>query len=67
MGFVIPWPKPLYTMSFVSSTLAAQRGRSLYALPLLSLAGAPHAGFALGVGKRALEESATHAGWRQRL
>jgi alkylation response protein AidB-like acyl-CoA dehydrogenase len=54
-------------MSFVSSSLATRRGHSLYSVPLLSLAGAPHAGFALGVGKRALEEIATHATWRQRM
>jgi alkylation response protein AidB-like acyl-CoA dehydrogenase len=54
-------------MSFRSSPLVPRRGRSLYSIPLLSLAGAPHAGFALGVGKRALEEIALHAGWRQRL
>jgi alkylation response protein AidB-like acyl-CoA dehydrogenase len=55
-------------LSFSSgTTFAPLRGRSLYSLPLLSLAGAPHAGFALGVGRRALEEIAEHAGWRQRL
>jgi alkylation response protein AidB-like acyl-CoA dehydrogenase len=54
-------------MSFRSSTLEALRGRSLYTMPLLSLAGACHAGFALGVGRRALEEIAGHAGWRQRM
>jgi len=54
-------------MSFVSSDLQPQRGRSLYRIPLLSIANAPHAGFALGVGRRALEEISTHATWRQRL
>ena len=54
--------------SFASGmTFAPERGLALYQLPLLSLAGAPHAGFALGVGKRALEEIAAHATWRQRL
>ena len=56
------------TLSFSSGmSFAPLRGRSLYALPLLSLAGAPHAGFALGVGRRALEEIAEHATGRQRL
>jgi len=55
-------------LSFAAGmSFRALRGRSLYSLPLLSLAGAPHAGFALGVGKRALEEIARHATWRQRL
>jgi alkylation response protein AidB-like acyl-CoA dehydrogenase len=54
-------------MSFRSSSLEAKRGRSLYTMPLLSLAGASHAGFALGVGKRALDEIAAHARWRQRM
>jgi alkylation response protein AidB-like acyl-CoA dehydrogenase len=55
-------------LSFSSgTTFEPRRGHSLYGLPLLSLAGAPHAGFALGVGKRALEEIAEHATWRQRL
>lgn len=55
-------------LSFASgTTFAPHRGRGLYRLPLLSLAGAPHAGFALGVGRRALEEIAEHASWRQRL
>jgi alkylation response protein AidB-like acyl-CoA dehydrogenase len=49
------------------TTFAPRRGHGLYTLPLLSLAGAPHAGFALGVGRRALEEIAAHATWRQRL
>jgi len=55
-------------LSFPSGIrLAPQRGHSLFSLPLLSLAGAPHAGFALGTGRRALEEIAAHATWRQRL
>jgi alkylation response protein AidB-like acyl-CoA dehydrogenase len=54
-------------LSFSTSSFAPLRGKSLYSLPLLSIAHAPHAGFALGVGKRALEEIATHATWRQRL
>ena len=53
--------------SFVSSAASARRGPSLYGLPIQSVASAPHAGFALGVGRRALEEIAEHAGWRQRL
>lgn len=53
--------------SFVSSAPHARRGPSLYGLPIQSVASAPHAGFALGVGRRALEEIAEHAGWRQRL
>ena len=36
-------------------------------MPLLSIAAAPHMGFALGVGRRALEEIAERAGGRQRL
>jgi alkylation response protein AidB-like acyl-CoA dehydrogenase len=55
------------TLSFSISRFEARRGRGLYDLPLLSLAGVTHSGFALGVGKRALEEIAAHATWRQRL
>ena len=54
-------------LSFVSSTTQPCRGHGLYDLPLLSLASAPHAGFALGVGRRALDEIAAHATSRQRL
>ncbi len=54
-------------VSFISSGPDALRGSSLYGLPILSVANAPHAGFALGVGRRALDEIAEHAGWRQRL
>ena len=54
-------------MSFISSTIAPLRGKGVYGIPIVALAGAPHVGFALGVGKRALEEIAMHAGWRQRL
>jgi alkylation response protein AidB-like acyl-CoA dehydrogenase len=54
-------------LSFVSSSTAPLRGAGLYGIPLLSLVGAPHVGFALGVGKRAVEEVGMHAGWRQRL
>ncbi len=54
-------------MSFVSSAMTARRGTGLYGIPLVTLAGAPHVGFALGVGKRAIEEVGTHAGWRQRM
>jgi alkylation response protein AidB-like acyl-CoA dehydrogenase len=54
-------------MSFVSSTITPLRGATLYGIPLATIAGAPHVGFALGVGKRAIEEIGTHAGWRQRL
>ena len=54
-------------LSFVSSTITPQRGAGLYGIPLVTLAGAPHVGFALGVGKRAIEEVGMHAGWRQRL
>lgn len=53
--------------SFVSSRAAARRGHALYGLPIQSVATAPHLGFALGVGQRALDEIALHAGWRQRL
>ncbi|MCP4905164.1 MAG: hypothetical protein GY910_09300 [bacterium] len=54
-------------LSFVSSTITPLRGADLYGIPLVTLVGASHTGFALGVGKRALEEIATHSGWRQRL
>ena len=54
-------------LTFVSSHPEPLRGRSLYALPLLSVANAPHAGFALGVGQRAIEEITAHAGGRHRL
>ena len=37
-------------LSFSSSSFAPVRGKGLYSLPLLSVANAPHAGFALGVG-----------------
>ena len=53
--------------SFIASALVPLRGHSLYSLPLMSIASAPHSGFALGVGRRALEEIGEHAGWRQRL
>ena len=53
--------------SFIASSPDALRGPALYDLPILSVANAPHTGFALGVGRRALEEVAEHAGWRQRL
>lgn len=53
--------------SFSSSSFAPFRGKSLYAMPLLSIAGAPHSGFALGVGKAALDEVAQAAVWRHRL
>ena len=54
-------------LCFVSSTIEPRRGHDVFGIPMVSLAGAPHTGFALGAGKRALEEIATHAGWRQRL
>jgi len=54
-------------LSFVSSTPGAERGHALYSLPIQSIAMAPHAGFALGVGRHALDVIAEHAGWRQRL
>jgi alkylation response protein AidB-like acyl-CoA dehydrogenase len=54
-------------LTFVASHPDPRRGESLYGLPLLSIANAPHSGFALGVGRRALEEIAAHAGWRHRL
>lgn len=53
--------------SYSASSFLPQRGTSLYRLPLLALAGAPHAGFALGVGKGALDEIGKHAVWRHRL
>lgn len=54
-------------MSFVSSSLTPLRGKALFGIPMVSLAGAPHVGFALGVGRRALQEVAELAGARQRL
>lgn len=54
-------------MSFVSSTMTPLRGANLYGIPLATIAGTPHVGFALGVGKRAIEEIERHAGWRQRM
>lgn len=54
-------------LSFISSTIEPRRGQGVFGIPMVSLAGAPHVGFALGAGKRAIEEIATHAGWRQRL
>lgn len=54
-------------LTFVSSHPDPKRGRSLYTLPLLSVANAPHSGFALGVGRRALEEIGEMATTRHRL
>jgi len=54
-------------LSFVSSTIEPLRGQRVFGIPMVSLAGAPHVGFALGAGKRAIEEIGAHAGWRQRL
>ena len=62
------------TTSSCPTSSASCRARSspgaaqgVFGIPMVSLAGAPHVGFALGVGKRAIEEVAAHAGWRQRL
>jgi alkylation response protein AidB-like acyl-CoA dehydrogenase len=54
-------------LTFVSSHPDPHRGESLYGLPLLSVANAAHSGFALGVGRRALEEIASEASARHRL
>ena len=54
-------------LTFVSSHPHPERGRSLYTLPLISVASAPHSGFALGVGRRALEEIEAIATDRHRL
>lgn len=53
-------------MSFVSSHPTPRRGARLFGLPMLSIAAAPHIGFALGVGRRILEEVEALAD-RQRL
>jgi alkylation response protein AidB-like acyl-CoA dehydrogenase len=45
----------------------ARRGGTVHALPLFSIAYIGHTGFALGVGRRALEEIAGLAGGQQRL
>jgi alkylation response protein AidB-like acyl-CoA dehydrogenase len=55
------------SLSFVASHSDPIRGRSLYSLPLLTVANAPHCGFALGVGRRALEEIRDLATSRLRL
>ncbi len=53
--------------SFAMGTDSPRRGAALYSLPILSIAAFPHSGFALGVGKRALEEIGEYALSRQRL
>jgi len=53
--------------SFSIERDAPRRGAPLYSLPTLSIAAFPHSGFALGVGKRALEEIGVFALSRQRL
>jgi alkylation response protein AidB-like acyl-CoA dehydrogenase len=55
------------SLSFVANHSDPIRGRSLYSLPLLTVANAPHCGFALGVGRRALEEIRDIATSRYRL
>ena len=55
------------SLSFVSSHADPIRGRSLYSMPLLTVANAPHCGFALGVGKRALDEIREISTSRHRL
>ena len=55
------------SLSFVSSHMKPTRGLSLYSMPLLTVANAPHSGFALGVGRRALEEIRELAMSRHRL
>ncbi len=53
--------------TFVASAPEIQRGHEAFDLPLLSLAGAPHAAFALGIAKRALEELKDLSHTRHRL
>ncbi|MFK7897392.1 MAG: acyl-CoA dehydrogenase family protein [Myxococcota bacterium] len=53
--------------TFVASAPEIQRGHVTFDLPLLALAGAPHAAFVLGIAQRALEEFAALSHSRQRL
>lgn len=54
------------SLSF-SMGVAPSRGSALYRLPILSVAAAPHSGFALGLGAQALELVREHARGTQRL
>lgn len=59
------WISDAFT--FVSSSPDPKRGLSLYSMPLLTLASAPHCAFALGVGQRAIDEIRDIATTRHRL